>query len=271
YWLSGRLDLAGPTARELYADPAATGWVRVHALNMLASDALFAGRYQEAAQRWLECLEVDDSPWLRPRSLCLAALSLGYAGTLDRARQLATEARAEAANLGAPTAIAYADYVSGEIEHVARSERADDFLVRAVRTAEAAGAHFVAGIAMVTLASRRASAGQVAAAAGRYRTLVERWLRTGTWTQLWTTLRNAADLLVGREDATAVRIWAAAHADPQAATLDQQAAAAATRRREEVVARLGLARVRRLEAHAVITLRARIAEEAYSALGRLSG
>src|SRR5690606_25985618 len=128
-------------------------------------------RYEEAAQRWLERLAVDTSPWIRPNSLCLAALSLGYAGALDRARKLAAEARAAAAGLGAPTEIAYADYASGEIEHVAGSGRAGEFLARAVRTAEAAGAHFVAGIAMVTLASCRASAGQVAAAADLYRRL----------------------------------------------------------------------------------------------------
>jgi hypothetical protein len=139
-----------------------------------------------------------------------------------------------------------------------------------VRTAEAAGANFIAGIALVTLASERARNGDVAGAADLYRQLVERWLRTGTWTQLWTTLRNAADLLLGHDDRCAVRIWAAAHADPQAATLGEQAAADAARRRAGVVARLAAEAVRDLEAGAVATPRARIAEEASQALARLA-
>jgi predicted ATPase/DNA-binding winged helix-turn-helix (wHTH) protein len=267
-WLSGRLDLARQPAREVYERPS-TGWPRAQALNMLGNVELFAGRFEAAARYWRECAEVEGCPQFRPHSRALAALSLGYAGQLDRARRLATEARADAAQLGAPTAVARAYYVSGEIEHAAGSGRAYDWLERAVHTAEQAGANFIAGIATVTLASGRARDGDVASAAGLYRQLVERWLRTGTWTQLWTTLRNAADLLLGHDDECAVRIWAAADADPQAAALGADAAARAARLRAEVVERLGPVRVQQLEAEGRSTPRARVAEDAGHALAAL--
>jgi predicted ATPase/DNA-binding winged helix-turn-helix (wHTH) protein len=267
-WRTGRLDRAHRLAQEAY-DRAPTGWVGVQSINMLATVALFAGAYEEAARLWLDRATIEGFPEYRPRSHALAALSLGYAGELDRARRLAADAVTEAELLGSPTAMAWAYYVRGEVEHAAGSGHGDGWLERTVRTAENAGSSFVAGVAMVSLASSRARAGDVATAADLYRRLIAQWLRTGTWTQLWTTLRNAAELLRGQDGATAVRIWAATQADPQAATLDEDAAEREARHRAEVVERLGLARVAELEAEAAATPRARIAEDAARALSRL--
>jgi predicted ATPase/DNA-binding winged helix-turn-helix (wHTH) protein len=266
-WRDGQLDLARQLAQEAH-DQAPTGWVGAQALDTLATVALFAGRFEEATRLWLERAAIESSPGYRPRSDALAALSLGYAGDLERARRLAADATAEAERLGSPTAMAWAYYVRGEVEHATRSGQADAWLESAVRTAGDAGVSFIAGVAMVTLASRRAHAGDVATAADLYRRLIAQWLRTGAWTQLWTTLRNAADLLLGHDDETAVRIWAAAHADPQAAALGGDAAVRETRHRAEVVERLGHAPVRDLEAQAAGTPRAWIAEDAARALSR---
>jgi predicted ATPase len=268
-WVSGRLDLAREPAQEVY-DQAPTGWLGAQALGMLATVALFAGEFEQAARYWLERAEIDEPPGNRPHGLAYAGLSLGYAGQLERARRLAAEAVTEAERLGSPGAIARACYVRGEIEHAAGSGEADGWLERAVRTAEGAGSSFFAGVAMVTLASSRARAGDPATAADLYRRLIAQWLRTGTWTQLWTALRNAAELLLVQDDPTAVAIWAGAHADPQAATLSADAAAGETRLRAEVVGRLSAARVEELEARAVATARSRIAEDAARALSRLA-
>jgi hypothetical protein len=268
-WLTGRLDLAREPLVEVY-DRSPTGWVRAQALDMLANVELFAGRFEAAAALWFERLRVKGLPRVQPHSRALAALALGYAGDVDRARELASEARTEAERLGSPSAIGGAYYVIGEIEHVAGSGREQDWLERAVQAAERGGASFTVRTAMGTLASSRARAGDVVAAADLYRRLVEMWLRTGTWTQLWTTLRNAAELLVGYDDAGAVRIWAAAQADPQAAALGDDAAERAARQHAEVVDRLGAEVVSDLEEQARTTPRARVAEEASQALRDLA-
>jgi predicted ATPase/DNA-binding winged helix-turn-helix (wHTH) protein len=268
-WRSGRLDLTQRLTQEAY-DAAPTGWTAAQALNMRATVALFAGRYEEATRLWLGRSALEGVPEFRSRNHALAALSLGYAGALGRARPLAAGAVAEAERLGSPTAMAWAYYVRGEVEHAAGSGEADGWLERAVRTADNGGASFIAGVATVTLASSRARAGDLATAADLYRRVIGQWLRTGTWTQLWTTLRNAAELLLGHDDETAVRIWAAAHADPQAAALGEAAAAQASAHRAEVVTRLGPARVREIEEAVAATPRARIAEDAAAALSRLA-
>jgi hypothetical protein len=125
-------------------------------------------------------------------------------------------------------------------------------------------------VAGVTLASSRAAAGDRVGAAEIYRDLIGRWLRTGTWTQQWTTLRNAAELLVGIEDATVVQIWAAAHADPVAAALDP----AATNRERELhatlVDRLGAPAVEELEEEARNLDRAVLAERVAARLATLA-
>jgi hypothetical protein len=101
-WLSGRLDRAGPAAQEVYHD-CPTGWLGAQALNMLASVELFAGRFEGAARFWQERAAIEVSPHLRPHSLALAALALGYAGRLEPARLLAAEALADADRLGSAT------------------------------------------------------------------------------------------------------------------------------------------------------------------------
>lgn len=268
-WRSGRLDLARRLTRQLQ-QLAPTGWVGTNTLDVGGTMALFAGDFDQATRLWLARAAREDLPAFRPRTHALAALSRCYAGDLDRARELATDAIGEAERLAIPTAMAWAYYARGEVEHAAGTGAADDWLQRAVRTAEGAGASFIAGVATVTLASSRARAGDVAAATGLYRELIAQWLRTGTWTQLWTTLRNAAELLLGEQDEVAVRIWAAAHTDPQAPMLGEDADQREARWRAGVVERLGAARVRELETEAATAPRARIAEDAARALARLT-
>jgi hypothetical protein len=67
--------------------------------------------------------------------------------------------------------------------------------------------------------------GDVEAAARGYRLLTDYWQRTGNATQLWTTLRNAACLLLdhGRTRSAALLLGAAAR-DPSAPALDGELA-----------------------------------------------
>ena len=122
----------------------------------------------------------------------------------------------------------------------------------------------------VTLASSRAAAGDRVGAARIYRDLIRRWLRTGTWTQQWTTLRNAAELLIGVDDATVVQIWAAAHADPVAAALDEPPPTASVELHATLVDRLGAAAVADLEAAGRTIDRAILANRAAASLAQLA-
>ena len=78
-----------------------------------------------------------------------------------------------------------------------------------------------AHVTLVTLWQRR---GDLDAALGGYRDLVERWWQSGSWTQAWTTLRNLAPLLAEQgERATALLVLTTAAHDPAApATSDAE-------------------------------------------------
>jgi hypothetical protein len=269
-WLRGRLDLTSSYVEELLAG-SPSGWQLAQALTTAANLSLFERRPGDALRHWLRRREIPECPELIPESTALAALAAGYLGDFPQARRLAAEARALAAAEGSPSALACAAYATGEIEHCAGSGEEQKWLERAIELADTSGttAHFYRGVAGVTLASSRAAAGDVAGAARLYRELIDRWLRTGTWTQQWTTLRNVAELLAGVDDAAVVRILAAAHADPVAAALDPEAAAREQQLRADAVGRLGVAVVEELEAAARSTDRAVLADQVAAALDRL--
>jgi predicted ATPase/DNA-binding winged helix-turn-helix (wHTH) protein len=269
-WLRGRLDLTSSYVEELLAG-APSGWQLAQALTTAANLSLFARRPDDALRHWLRRREIPECPELVAESTALAALAAGYLGDFPQARRLAAEARALADAEGSPSTLACAAYATGEIEHCAGSGEEQRWLQRAIELADTSGttAHFYRAVAGVTLASSRAAAGDVAGAARLYRELIDRWLRTGTWTQQWTTLRNVAELLAGVDDGTVVRILAAAHADPVAAALDPEALARERRLRADAVGRLGAAVVEELEAAARSTDRAVLADQVAAVLNRL--
>ncbi|MEU7814261.1 hypothetical protein, partial [Pseudonocardia sp. NPDC049154] len=148
-------------------------------------------------------------------NLGVTALAAAYAGDLDRARELQTRTTAAATS---PTGRAFAEYVAGEIANAAGEvDRAEPHYLAALDLARTAGSTFVTGIASVGLLSARAAAGRVADALRGYRVVVDRWVATGQWTQLWVTLRNLADLLrLLDDDGPAALLDAAADAAPDA-------------------------------------------------------
>ena len=94
--------------------------------------------------------------------------------------------------------VAWAAYVCGEVEAVAGDPSARAWLERSVAAATAIDSSFTYGVASVTLCSLMVADGDLDAAARAYRDLITHWLRSGGWTQLWTTLRNAVPLLARR-------------------------------------------------------------------------
>jgi hypothetical protein len=100
-------------------------------------------------------------------------------------------------------------------------ELAADLYITAVQTARRSGAGFVDGVASVGLASLRTRGGDVRAAAEGYAQLLDYWSATGNVTQLWTTLRGVARLLVRAGDLrTAVVLLAASDGAGSAAAVD---------------------------------------------------
>ncbi|RDH77989.1 hypothetical protein DVS77_14220 [Mycolicibacterium moriokaense] len=268
-FLRGRRDLAARYVDELLAE-SPTGWPLAQALHMAANVSLFEGRPRDAMNYWLRRRELPECPEHRPESTAWAANAAGYLGDFERARDLAVSAREEAEACGSPTDQARAAYATGEIEYFAGSGRERPWLEKAIELATTAGSHFIGGVAGVTLASSHAAAGDRIGAARIYHDLIGRWLRTGTWTQQWTTLRNAAELLVGVADETVIQIWAAAHADPVAAALDANASDREKHLRAMLVDRLGESAVSILVAAGQDADRVELANRAAAHLARLA-
>ena len=212
-WRRGDIEACRELANrslELLADRPSEVTIRARALGELAVGALFSGDYDEAVRLWLERTDLEEyAP-----DLANAAFASAYGGDVERGRELAARARAMAERTGSATCISWTMYATGEIEHVARSGDHVAWLEGAVDLAGSVGSDFIAGVAEVTLATSKAEAGDVIGAARAYRSLIERWLKSGSWTQQWTTLRNTAALLEDADPLTALALIEGAELDP---------------------------------------------------------
>jgi hypothetical protein len=150
-----------------------------------------------------------------------------------------------------PTDLAFARYAEGEALAGSDPEAAVAAYSAAVEVARSCGVGFVEGVATVGLASVWTAAGDVAAAVRAYLMLLDYWNRTGNATQLWTTIRNVARLLLAHGiDADAALLLAAADAAASASRLTGEDAARAEREQASVEARLGSAEAARLRTRA---------------------
>ena len=205
-WRRG--DIAGSIADadEALADPG-EDWVECHALEEQAAARMFTGENAKAVAAW------DRAADIRPAFFPLgsAVLATTYAGDLEEARRRVVDARRRAPD--SASGEGWFAYAEGEIEHAAG--RPDPALLEdAIAAADSVDASFIRGVAMVTLASIHAARGDRRSAAARYEELVRHWLRSGSWTQQWTTLRNVAALIEDQHPETALAILEGAAADP---------------------------------------------------------
>jgi predicted ATPase/DNA-binding winged helix-turn-helix (wHTH) protein len=205
-WRRGDIAGAISDADEALAAPG-EDWVECHALEEQAAARMFTGENAEAVAAW------DRAADIRPAFFPLgsAVLATTYAGDLDDARRRAADGRRRAPE--SASGEAWFSYADGEIANAAG--RPDpELLERAIAAADSVGASFIRGVAMVTLASIHAGRGDRRSAAARYEELVRHWLRSGSWTQQWTTLRNVAALIEAEHPRTALAILEGAAADP---------------------------------------------------------
>jgi predicted ATPase len=169
-----------------------------------ASVLHFGGDFAGASSIWLRGAELA----AREAGVLMssAALASTYGGELEQARAQLDRASEMMATIGSPSHHAYRAYVEGELLAPTSIDDAMPHYCEAIELSGRAGTSFVEGVARVSLAAARRRSGDIAGAAGEYAELLGTWRRTGHDTQLWTTARNAAELLAaaGRDEAGAL-------------------------------------------------------------------
>jgi predicted ATPase/DNA-binding SARP family transcriptional activator len=246
-WLLGDLDRAVRLAGQAIdrAEPDALPPIALHALGVVS---LYRGDL-DASDRWFGSAHDSARSDLAVRLDALGGIGLVqcYRGALDAAETSAQRLRRQAVVASSDTYLAFADYVAGEVALARGGDQIEvgiDLLEGAVDVALHGELSFVSGIASVALASAVVRHRDTADALARFPSLIGRWRRSATWTQLWTSMRLLAELLVRCERIeVASLILLAADADPAApaVTGDDRARLDATMARlGEAMGRAGL-------------------------------
>jgi len=185
-------------------------WVQAHARAELGAARLFIGEPDSAVEEWTRSARLDPHFF----ALGSAALATAAAGRTGEALDMVRAARDLVP--ASASADAWFSYCEGESANMAGEPDAT-LLDRSIASATSVDASFLVGVAMVTLASIHAAKGHRALAAARYEELVRHWVRLGSWTQQWTTLRIIAALIEEDHPETAIDILRGADADPLSA------------------------------------------------------
>ena len=234
-------------------------------LEALGDVAIFRGEIERAASLYGRAYDLSsgagdhlDAAW----DAGSAAAVLGYGNRLDEAHRLARQAQDAAEASGAPSALALAAWVTGEITAGTEPSQARAHLLRAVGLAAPVGNRLVAGLAEVSLAALHARHGEPAAALRYYEQVIPQWRQAGAWTPQWVTIRTLIDLLArvgaGRDAAVlyGAALSATTGAPPYGADADRLRRSAA-RLREQLTAaefRACTEEGERLDGHQVIDL-----------------
>lgn len=182
---------------------------------------LYSGR-TDRSRTWCEAiLALEDLPAAyRADTHATLALLAGYRGDLPAAREHAARSRAGAEALGADNTRAFAAYAAGETLLLTDTAAAAPVLRDAVALADRSGATQVAAVARIALLSALTRLDEHDEALALVAPLLHDELRTGSWPQVWTTMRIFAELLtaLGRVE-TAALLLAAARTAPAAPTI----------------------------------------------------
>lgn len=166
---------------------------------------------------------------------------------------------------------AFVAYVEGELRAPTRPEDSVPYYVQAIAEASRVGCTFIEGVARVSLASTQARIGDLPGAAAGFGYLIAFWRRTGQTTQLWTTARNAAELLsaAGRTR-TAALLLICADAEPGAAAVDEEIARFSARSYTPVEAWVGAGELDELRAESRLLGPGRLLDQAQAELRDLA-
>ena len=167
-------------------------------LEALGDVAIFGGDPERAASLYRRAydLSVDAGDYLDAAwDAASAAAALAYGNHLTQASRLVDRAQAAATASGAPSALAIAAWVTGEIAAITDPGQATEHLRRAAVLGSTVGSRLVAGLAEVSLAGLHARYGDAAAALGYFRQGIPQWRQAGAWTPQWVTIRTLIGLL----------------------------------------------------------------------------
>jgi predicted ATPase/DNA-binding SARP family transcriptional activator len=169
-------------------------------LRLTLSDvALFEGRLEDVEQHLdaVRQLGADEdlgaAGWLHELA---PPLVTAYRGDPAGASRQAEALEAWAVRLGSGPLRAWALYIRGEAQLDTDPEASLALFDAALILAREQGDRYVAGVALVSIASLRGRHGHPGEAVPRFQEVIDHWASLGDWTHQWTTLRSVVDLLV---------------------------------------------------------------------------
>ena len=218
YVIAEQLDLARQRARSALAD-AADDQTRCRALEALGDSCIFQGDLDQAHSWWSELVKVgrrSGETYYELIGHVGAVMSLAYGGQADAARRYLAEVDGWFANATlSPTQRSWLAYLHGEVLLDDDSTTALAEFTRAIDLADAAGSHYVGGVARVSAITLQSRTTPARAALPLYADVIERWLDAGSWSHLLTTMRNLVPTLteVGADSAAAQVLGAVTRPD----------------------------------------------------------
>ena len=118
-------------------------------------------------------------------------MALAYGSQPDAARRYLAETEGRFAGVTlSPTQQSWLAYLHGEVLLDADPTTAFTEFTRAIDLADAAGSHYVGGVARVSAVTLQSRTAPALAALPLYADVIERWLDAGSWSHLLTTMRN---------------------------------------------------------------------------------
>ncbi|WP_236790625.1 BTAD domain-containing putative transcriptional regulator [Amycolatopsis sp. GM8] len=197
-----RGDLAAARAAARTATEAARAQPAVHAWRLpeaAGEIAIHGGSPEQAAHDYraayvlsMEAGAFLDATW----NAASVGAALAYSGNTAEATRAARQADTAAAASGAPSALAIASWVAGEIAADTDPDEARSRLQLAAEHAETAGNRLVGGLIEVSLATLYGRNENPAAALRHYQRVIGMWQRAESWTPQWVTMRTLVDLLM---------------------------------------------------------------------------
>lgn len=241
-------------------------WIKGRALHTGAMASLFRGDPFSAGDLWL----ASDEQLGGCRGRLFSAMAAAFAGDLDLAASRLRECDVTEQSRVPVDLFTNLHLVRGEVARVAETGDARAEFEEAVAIARRHGLMFSLGISQVPLVAILDAEGDAAAAAAGYHELIELFLRSGTWTQVWITLRNAARLLSGSAPETAMLICLVAADDPGAPALDEASQAEVDERHAAIESEIGADDVARVKRRASLASRVDVVREVVAALEQVA-
>ena len=269
----GDLDRARRYAETAIEQVEPTSLTGTWATQALATTALYEGRLEDVLAltgRWAGLHDEPGEDYYRAMNRMLRVLALSYRGDTEAAAIEAAALVEDARAAGSDTMLAIAFYSRGEALLDTDPPAAQACLEDAIDAARRVEGRAAEGIAMVSLATLHARAGDEQRAATLFAEVIAHWRRLGDWTHQLTTLRNLVELLVrvGADDTAATLHGAVRDATPPSYGAEAERLATAWTRLER---RLGAEtagaaaeRGRRLTSPEIVALALRILDDVRS-------